>query len=65
MLVEDIPSPGEIFFASNDFYQRPPEFSVRGLQLTWTDERGRFPWEGDSLLDPTRQPRPGNFRAGQ
>lgn len=63
LLIEAVPNPGEIFFAANGFYERPPEFSVLGLQLTWSDEAGRFAWEDGSLLDPADQPRPGEFRA--
>ena len=59
---EVVPNPGEIVFSANDFYQRPDEYSVPVLQLSYTDGEGRFPWEeGHSGLE--LQPRPGTFRA--
>lgn len=59
---EDVPNPGEIVFSANRFYQRPDEFSVPVLQLSYDDSRGRFPWEV-GFSDPDTQPRPGTFRA--
>lgn len=59
---EEVPNPGEIVFHANDFYRRPPQFSVPVLQLTYADDRGRFPWdEGCEVAH--LQPRPGTFRA--
>ncbi len=61
--VEVVPNPGEIAFAANRFYQRPREYSVPLLQLTYDDKQGRFPWD-DGYADPAWvQPRPGEFRA--
>ena len=59
---EVVHNPGEIVFSANDFYQRPDEYSVPVLQLSYTDDEGRFPWEeGHSGLE--LQPRPGTFWA--
>ena len=61
--VEHVPNPGEIAFAANRFYERPAEFSVPLLQLTYDDREGRFPWE-DGYANPAWvQPRPGTFSA--
>jgi hypothetical protein len=58
VIPEDVPNPGDIVFESNRFYQRPDEFSVPVLQLTYTDNEGRYPWDvGYSY--PEIQPRPG------
>lgn len=59
---EPVPNPGEIVFDANRFYQRPDEFSVPVLQLSYDDTEGRFPWE-DDYATPERQPRPGTFSA--
>jgi len=59
---ETVPNPGEIVFSANRFYQRPAEFSVPVLQLSYDDLRGRFPWD-DDFTDAELQPRPGTFRA--
>ncbi len=59
---EEVPNPGEIVFTANRFYERPSEFSVPVLQLTYDDDAGRFPWE-PGFADPEMQPRPGTFRA--
>ena len=59
---ETVPNPGEIVFSANRFYQRPAEFSVPVLQLSYDDLRGRFPWD-DDFTDAEMQPRPGTFRA--
>lgn len=59
---EDVPNPGEIVFTANHFYQRPPEYSVPVLQLSYDDDDGMFPWE-EGFSDPRLQPRPGTFRA--
>lgn len=37
--------------------------AVAGLQLTWADERGRYPWTPGCTGMARRQPRPGKFRA--
>lgn len=57
-----VPNPGEIVFGANRHYQRPAEFSVPVLQLSYDDRDGRFPWE-PGYAAPHLQPRPGNFRA--
>ena len=62
ILPEEVPNPGDIVFMANDFYQRPDEYSVPVLQLTYDDINGLFPWE-DGYLAPELQPRPGTFRA--
>ena len=62
VIPEEVPNPGEIVFSANRFYQRPSEFSVPVLQLSYDDERGRFPWE-EGHANPDRQPRPGTFQA--
>lgn len=62
VVAEEVPNPGEIVFTANRFYQRPSEFSVSVLQLTYDDDAGRFPWE-PGFADPEMQPRPGTFRA--
>lgn len=62
VIPEEVPNPGEIVFSANRFYQRPPEYSVPVLQLTYDDGEGRFPWDPGSV-DGHLQPRPGTFRA--
>lgn len=62
VVVEEVPNPGEIVFTANRFYERPSEFSVPVLQLSYDDDAGRFPWE-PGFADPEMQPRPGTFRA--
>jgi hypothetical protein len=59
---ETVPNPGEIVFEANRYYQRPNEFSVPVLQLSYDDSEGRFPWE-DEYAAPELQPRPGTFNA--
>ncbi|HVR31319.1 MAG TPA: DUF4262 domain-containing protein [Acidimicrobiia bacterium] len=61
-IVEEVPNPGDVIFRANDFYQRPHQFSVPVLQLTYADAAGRFPWE-DGCEVAGRQPRPGAFKA--
>ncbi len=62
VVLEDVPNPGEIVFSANRFYQRPHDFSVAVLQVTYDDEKGLFPWdEGYNAVGI--QPRPGAFRA--
>lgn len=63
VVLEEVPNPGEIVFSANRFYQRPGEFSVPVLQVTYDDEQGKFPW--DDGYDPAAgcQPRPGAFSA--
>lgn len=61
--VEELPNPGEIVFAANRHYRRPPTQSVPGYQLTYDDRAGRFPWD-PGYANPSRlQPRPGSWRA--
>jgi hypothetical protein len=62
VIPEVVPNPGEIVFIANRFYQRPDDFSVPVLQLTYEDEAGLFPWD-EGFSDPGSQPRPGTFRA--
>ncbi len=62
VIPEEVPNPGEIVFSANRFYQRPAEFSVPVLQLSYDDGEGCFPWEA-GFGDPGSQPRPGEFRA--
>ncbi|MQA64145.1 MAG: DUF4262 domain-containing protein [Actinophytocola sp.] len=62
IIPEQVPNPGDIVFGANRHYQRPPEFSVPVLQLSYDDMAGRFPWE-DSYAAPEMQPRPGTFSA--
>jgi hypothetical protein len=63
LTVEVLPNPGEILFSANRFYERPDEYSVPALQLTWADAAGRFPWDPGCSHAPDRQPRPGTWRA--
>jgi hypothetical protein len=62
IIPEEVPNPGEILFSTNDYYQRPSEFSVPALQLSYDDGRGRFPWDV-GFATPEAQPRPGSFSA--
>lgn len=59
---EVVPNPGEIVFEANHFYQRPGEYSVPVLQLSYDDAAGRFPWD-EGFDEVARQPRPGTFKA--
>lgn len=59
---EEVPNPGEIVFSANRFYQRPADYSVPVLQLSYDDFAGRFPWD-PGYRSPELQPRPGTFRA--
>lgn len=61
VIPEEVPNPGEIVFGANRYYQRPDEFSVPVLQLSYDDELGRFPW--DAGYAGPEQPRPGTFQA--
>ncbi len=63
MVLEEVPNPGEVVFSANRFYQRPAEFSVPVLQVTYDDDKGRFPWDERYDERAGRQPRPGGFRA--
>ncbi|MFO7298872.1 MAG: DUF4262 domain-containing protein [Actinomycetes bacterium] len=63
IVFEEVPNPGEIVFAANRFYQRPPELSVPVLQVTYEDCGGRFPWDDGYDSACGVQPRPGQFRA--
>lgn len=60
-VAEAVPNPGDIVLLANDFYQRPPEFSVPVLQLSYPDRRGRFPSDPSYSGSRTRQPRPGTW----
>jgi hypothetical protein len=62
VIPEEVPNPGQIVFSANRFYQRPPEFSVPVLQLSYDDKAGKFPWE-PGYAAPEMQPRPGTFGA--
>lgn len=53
---ESVPNPGEIVFTANRHYQRPDEFSVPVLQLSYDDHLGRFPVGG--RVRSARQPTP-------
>ena len=63
LTVEVLPNPGEVLFSANRFYERPDEYSVPALQLTWADAAGSFPWDPAWAYEPDRQPRPGTWRA--
>jgi hypothetical protein len=62
-VAEAIPNPGDIAFSANWFYQRPPQFSVPLLQLSYPDRRGRFPSDPTYSGSRKRQPRPGEWDA--
>ncbi|MGH8928618.1 MAG: DUF4262 domain-containing protein [Acidimicrobiia bacterium] len=62
VIPEPVPNPGEIVLGANRYYQRPPEYSVPVLQLSYDDASGRFPWE-EGYEVPELQPRPGTFAA--
>ncbi len=62
-VAETVPNPGDIAFNANRFYQRPPEFSVPLLQLSYPDARGRFPSDASYSGSRKRQPRPGEWDA--
>jgi hypothetical protein len=63
LFVEACPNPGEVLFSANRFYQRPAEYSVPAIQLTWTHADGTFPWDPAHPCGPGCQPRPGTWRA--
>lgn len=63
VVLEDVPNAGDIVFSANRFYQRPGEFSVPVLQVTYDDDNGRFPWDDGYDSGCGRQPRPGEFSA--
>ena len=62
IIPEVVPNPGKILLGANGYYQRPAEYSVPALQLSYDDTEGRFPWE-DDYANPAMQPRPGTFAA--
>jgi Domain of unknown function (DUF4262) len=62
-VAEAVPNPGDIAFLANQFYRRPPEFSVPLLQLSYPDTRGRFPSDAWYSGSRKRQPRPGEWDA--
>ena len=43
LVVEELPNPGEVVLAANRFYERPAEYSVPALQLTWAVPRPLLP----------------------
>lgn len=61
VLAEEVPNPGDIAFAANRHYQRPSEFSVPLLQLSYADSRGRYPSDPRYAGSRARQPRPGEW----
>ena len=63
LVVEEVPNPGEVLLGANRFYERPPEFSVLGFQLTWDHRDGLFPWDEGYSCGSECQPRPGTWRA--
>lgn len=63
VVVEKLPNPGEVVFAANRHYQRPPEASVPALVLTYDDVDGNFPWDRGYCNPPAIQPRPGTWSA--
>ncbi len=62
IVLESLPNPAQIVFDANRYYRQPDENPVPVLQVSYADERGRFPWE-EGHLHPERQPRPGTFSA--
>jgi hypothetical protein len=63
VLVEEVPNPGDILFAANEFYDRPAAASVPAFQLTYDDTAGRFPTDAGYDIPRWVQPRPGEFSA--
>lgn len=63
MVTEQVPNPGGTVYAANAFYRRSAEASVPVLQLSYADDQGRFPWQGDYDHEAGWQPRPGTFWA--
>jgi hypothetical protein len=63
LVPEECPNPGEVVLGANRFYQRPPEYSVPALQLTWSHRDGSFPWDPGYPCGPECQPRPGAWTA--
>lgn len=63
VIAEEVPNPGDIAFNANGHYQRPPEYSVPLLQLSYPDSRGRFPSDPAYSGSGRRQPRPGEWDA--
>lgn len=62
MVPEVVPNAGNVLLEANRFYRRPPSHPVPALQLTYDDDRGRFPWD-EGYATPHLQPRPGSFTA--
>jgi len=58
-----VPNPGDIAFVANRHYRRDDEVSVPLLQLTYSDRRGRMPWDDTYTGSRRRQPRPGAWDA--
>jgi len=63
VIAEVLPNPGEVVLGANRFYERPAEYSVPALQLTWAAAGGAFPWDDAWPLGPDVQPRPGTWCA--
>lgn len=63
VIAEVLPNPGDVVLGANRFYERPPEYSVPALQLTWSAAGGAFPWDDEWPWEPDRQPRPGAWSA--
>ena len=62
VIAEVLPNPGDVVLGANRFYERPAEYSVPALQLTWAAS-GAFPWEEGWPWGAGRQPRPGTWCA--
>lgn len=54
---------GRLAYNANAHHQRPPEYSVPLLQLSYPDSRGRFPSDPFYAGSRRRQPRPGEWSA--
>jgi hypothetical protein len=61
MITEQVPDSWPVLFEANRFYRRPPFDPVSALQLTYSDEQGRYPDQPG--YDGPEQPRPGQFYA--
>jgi hypothetical protein len=63
MILEEVSTPGDVVYTANRYYERPSEASVPVLQLTYTDDEGRYPWQKGYAWPEWLQPRPGEFHA--
>jgi hypothetical protein len=63
VVAEVLPNPGEVVLGANRFYERPAEYSVPALQLTWSAAGGLFPWDAGWPFPAGHQPRPGSWCA--